>query len=251
LETQYIKTYSPALGREMECKLYGHGGVPVLFIPCQDGRFFDFENFNMSETWAPWIESGQVMVLAIDTLDKETWSDTFAPAYDRVRRHESWINYIVAEVVPMLRDISRERNGGESPRVLTFGCSLGATHAATLFLRFPDLFGGCLALSGIYNAEYGFGNYMDEVVYLNSPVHFMENLPAEHPYIDKYNHSRGIICTGTGAWEQPETALRLRELFEQKGIDIWVDVWGPDVNHDWPWWHKMVPYFLPKLLEKE
>ncbi len=252
METQYIKTYSSALGREMECKLYGHGGVPVLFIPCQDGRFFDFENFKMHDTWAPWIESGQVMVLAIDTIDKESWSDTVAPAYDRIRRHESWINYIVSEVAPLLRRLAAEKNGWEAPpRILTFGCSLGATHAANLFLRFPDLFCGCLALSGIYTAEYGFGNYMDEVVYLNSPVHYIENLPAEHPYVAKYNHSRGILCTGTGAWEEPSTALRLKELFAQKGINIWVDVWGQDVNHDWPWWHKMVEYFLPKLLEKE
>ena len=40
METQYFKDYSPALGREMECKVYGHAGRPMLFIPCQDGRFF-------------------------------------------------------------------------------------------------------------------------------------------------------------------------------------------------------------------
>ena len=40
METQYFKDYSPALGRDMECKVYGHAGRPVLFIPCQDGRVF-------------------------------------------------------------------------------------------------------------------------------------------------------------------------------------------------------------------
>ena len=47
METQYFKAYSPALGRDMECKVYGHAGRPVLFIPCQDGRFFDFENYKI------------------------------------------------------------------------------------------------------------------------------------------------------------------------------------------------------------
>ena len=60
METQYFKEYSPALGRDMKCKVYGHAGRPVLFIPCQDGRFFDFEGFHMTDTWAPWIESGQI-----------------------------------------------------------------------------------------------------------------------------------------------------------------------------------------------
>ena len=57
MEMQYFKEYSPALGREMECKVYGHGGRPMLYIPCQDGRFFDFEDFHMADTLAPWIES--------------------------------------------------------------------------------------------------------------------------------------------------------------------------------------------------
>ena len=31
--TQYMKTYSHELQREMECKFYGHGGKPVLSEP--------------------------------------------------------------------------------------------------------------------------------------------------------------------------------------------------------------------------
>ena len=41
------------------------------------------------------------------------------------------------------------------PGIIAFGCSLGATHAANLFFRFPDQFDGLLALSGIYTADYG------------------------------------------------------------------------------------------------
>ena len=238
-----MKIYSQELGREMESKFYGHGGMPVLFIPCQDGRFFDFENFNMSKTMSPWLESGQVTVMSIDTIDLETYSDTEAPAYDRVRRHEAWMRYIINEAIPMLT----ERTGRQD--VITFGCSLGATHALNLFLRFPDTVRGTLSISGIYDAAYGFGDYMDEHVYNNSPVHYMPNMSDDHPYIEKYNSGKGIVCVGTGAWEIPDSAIALKNVFEQKGIGIWVDIWGNDVNHDWPWWHKMVEYFVPKLLE--
>ena len=248
METQYFKTYSHHLGRDMECKLYGHSGRPVLFIPCQDGRFFDFENFSMAQTWSPWTESGQVMVLAVDTIDTETWSDKFGDPYHRIRRYEAWIRYLTGEVVPFLRQLAYERSGWEGG-VISFGCSLGATHAANLFFRFPDLFCGTLSISGIYTAEYGFGDYMDEVVYQNSPVHYLANLPAGHPYIDLYNRGKGILCSGQGAWEMPETARYLAQLFADKGIGVWVDFWGHDVNHDWPWWHKMVTYFVPRLLE--
>ena len=242
MQTRYLKEYSHVLGREMECKVYGHSGRPVLFAPCQDGRYFDFENFHMDDVFAPWIESGQVMVISIDTMDKETWSGK-GEAYSRIRRHEQWMCYIVDEVVPFIREIS-----GRSD-IIAFGCSLGATHAVNLFFRFPERFTGLLALSGIYTAEYGFGSYMDEVVYRNSPVHYLSNMSPDHPYIARYNRNQGIICVGQGAWEQVDTTCILDELFREKGIDVWVDYWGHDVSHDWPWWYKQVAYFMPKLLE--
>lgn len=249
METQYFKNYSPALGREMECKVYGHAGRPVLFIPCQDGRFFDFENFHMTDVWAPWIESGQVMVFSIDTIDQETWSDKDGDPGRRIRRYEQWIAYITDEMAPFMRAMVNERNGWEGEAgIMVFGCSLGATHAANLYLRRPDLFDRLLALSGIYSAEYGFGGYMDDVVYMNSPVHYMANLPADHPYVEMFNRKKAVICVGQGPWELPETTCRLRDIFAEKDIHIWVDLWGYDCAHDWDWWYKQVVYFLPYLL---
>ena len=249
MEMQYFKEYSQALGRDMECKVYGHAGRPVLFIPCQDGRFFDFENYHMADYWAPWIEAGKAMVFAIDTIDQETWSDKSGNPYWRIRRHEQWIKFITDEMAPFIRETANRRNGWEGyPGIIAFGCSLGATHAANLFFRFPNQFDGLLALSGIYTADYGFDGYMDELVYQNSPVHYLSNMPADHPYIGRYNRNKGIICVGQGPWERPETTFALQDIFRAKGINTWVDVWGYDCAHDWPWWYKQVEYFLPRLL---
>lgn len=249
MEMQYFKMYSPALNRDMECKVYGHAGKPVLFIPCQDGRFFDFEGYKMAEVWSPWIESGQVMVIAIDTIDKETWSDKNRNADYRINRHEEWMRYITNEVVPFIQHIAMERNGwAEAPGIMTFGCSLGATHAVNLFYRFPQHFDSMMALSGIYTSEYGFGTYMNAQIYENSPIHYLDQMPYHHPYINLYNRGRSVICVGQGAWEQPETTRKLDEIFKRNGINTWVDFWGSDVNHDWPWWYKQVVHYLPWLL---
>ena len=251
MEKEYYKNYSPALGRDMECLVYGHAGRPVLYIPCQDGRFVDFENFHMTDTLAPWIDAGQIMVFSIDTVDKESWSGDGDP-YWRVRRHEQWINYITQELVPFIRELTNRKNGWSGyPGIIAFGCSLGATHAANLYFRFPDLFDGLLALSGLYTASYGFGDYMDELVYLNSPVDYLAGLSSDHPFVNLYNRHRGVICVGQGAWEQPETTRRVDELCREKGINLWVDYWGYDVNHDWPWWYKQAVYFFPWLLGGE
>lgn len=249
METQYFKQYSHALSREMECKVYGYAGRPVLYIPCQDGRFFDFENFSMTDVWSPWINSGQIMVFAIDTIDQETWSSENGDPRWRICRHEQWIRYITDEMVPFMRHLTNDRNGWTGyPGVMVFGCSLGATHAANLYFRRPDLFDGLLALSGIYTAEYGFGQYMDDLVYANSPVHYLANMPADHPYIELYNLKKAIICVGQGPWELPDSTRQLQWILQSKGIDAWVDFWGYDCSHDWYWWYRQVEYFVPYLL---
>ena len=249
METQYFKWYSPELNRDMEMKVYGHAGRPVLFIPCQDGRFFDFENFKMTDTWAPWIERGEVMVFSIDTMDLETWSNKTGDPRWRIERHEQWMRYIVNEVAPFIQQMANERNGWDGiPGIISFGCSLGATHAANLFFRYPEIFTGTLALSGIYNASYGWDGYMDQDVYNNSPVDYLAGMSWDHPYIEKYRNNRGIICVGQGAWEMPETTRRVAEIVAEKNMGVWVDFWGHDVAHDWDWWYKQVPYFVPHLL---
>ena len=252
MEMNDYKSYSPALGCDMECKVYGHKGRPVLFIPCQDGRFYDFENFHMTDTWAPWIESGKVMVFAIDTVDQETWSDTKGDPYWRIRRYEQWLDYITDELVPFMRNMVNDRNGWSGyPGIMVFGCSLGATHGANLYFRRPDLFDRLLALSGLYSTEYGFGSYMDEVVYRNSPIRYLGDMPEDHPFIQLYNLKKAVICVGQGPWELPESTRQLDRILKAKKIDAWVDYWGYDCSHDWYWWYKQVEYFLPYLLNEE
>ena len=155
------------------------------------------------------------------------------------------MDYLTREMAPLILD----RTG--QPGIVAFGCSLGATHAANLYLRRPDLFDGLLALSGIYTAGYGFDSYMDEVVYQNSPVHYMENLPEDHPYIPLFNRQRAAICVGLGPWEIPDSTRQLADIFRRKGIHTWVDFWGYDCAHDWPWWYKQAVYFFPWLLGGE
>lgn len=248
MEKMYFKNYSYKLGRDMEMCLYGHGGRPVLFIPCQDGHFYDFESFHMAEVLSPWLDSGQIMVFSINTIDKETWSDTVTDPGHRSYMHECWMEYIFYEAVPFIKGMAHERNHVDDQGIIAFGCSLGATHAVNLYLRRPDLFSGLLALSGIYTASYGFGDYRDERVYLNSPVDYMRGLPADHPYIEQFNKQKAVICVGQGAWEQPDTTRELDAICKEKGINIWFDYWGTDVNHDWPWWFRQAEYYMPFLL---
>ena len=40
MKVEYFKEYSNCLNREMEFKIYGHTGIPLLVFPAQDGHFY-------------------------------------------------------------------------------------------------------------------------------------------------------------------------------------------------------------------
>ena len=229
----------------MEFKVYGHGGKSVLFVPCQGGRFFDFENFKMLDAWADWIESGQCRVFSVDCIDNEAWAAQGADNRWRIENHERWYNYIVNELVPTIHYIAC--NGDP---IMTFGCSMGAMHAANLYYRRPDLFDSCFAISGLYDNKLFFGDYCDDLVYNNCPCLYLQNMPQDHWYMDLYRSQKSLVVCGQGAWEEPllESTRWLDTVCRSKGIPTRFEYCGYDVNHDWPWWFKMVKTYLPWLL---
>lgn len=249
MEIRYFKKYSNHLGRDMEFKVYGHHGKPILYVPCQGGRFVDFEGFHMDDILKPWIEQGRVMVFSIDTIDNETWANKGGDKRWRIEQHERWYNYIVEEMVPMIHDIAGDRNWHQEA-IMTFGCSMGAQHAANLIFRRPDLFDACLALSGVYDSRDAFGDYMDDLVYANSPCDYIAGMPTDHPYIQMYNERKIIICVGQGAWEDvlKDSTAWLAHVLWTKGINASVNFWGYDVNHDWNWWYVQANTYLPQIL---
>lgn len=250
MEIKYFKEYSYRLGRDMEYKVYGSRGKPLIVIPCQSGRFYEFEDMKMLDIYAPYIEEGRIQVFAVDSIDGETLADfACGDLRARVQRHESWIRYIVEEAVPRFSAVNTAANGWEM-RFAVAGLSLGALHAATLFFRYPDVFDAVLCLSGIYSNEYYFGDYHDELTYGNSPQQFLLNMPQDHPYLEKYRRGKIILCVGQGAWENEtlESTRYMDAVLRQKNIPARVEYWGADVCHDWNWWYVQAAYFLPALL---
>ncbi len=246
MNVEYHKWYSPNLNKEMELKVYGHSGKPLIIFPCQDGRFYDAENFGMINSIAHFIENGKIKVFSVDSIDWESWTNQFIHPFERGKRYEQYHQYITNEVIPFIKCHNHD---GQS-RCFVTGASMGAYHAANFFFRHPYYFDGVIALSGIYQLKMFVGDYYDNYVYFNSPLHFLQNLNDQN-LINWYRQSKIVIACGQGAWEDEmiQETFALKRILEQKGINAWVDFWGFDVNHDWPWWNKMLPYFLSKILD--
>lgn len=243
MNIEYHKWWSDCLQQEMELKVYGQGGKPAIVFPAQGGRFYEFEDFGMVNACQPFLGDEKLQLYTVDSLDRQTWANWEAHPADRARRHEDYDRYITSEVVAFIRS-----HNPYTGKCLSTGCSMGAYHAANFFFRHPDIFDAVISLSGIYRLNMFIGDYMDENVYFNSPLAYLTNL-SDPWYLEQYKESKIIICTGQGAWEERmlEDAHALRILLEEKGVQAWIDIWGSDVNHDWPWWRKMMPYFLGSL----
>ncbi|MCD7840525.1 MAG: esterase [Erysipelotrichaceae bacterium] len=252
MKVEWYKEYSECLNRDMEFKVYGHGGKPILVFPAQDGRYFDFEGFGMVKAVEGFIEEGKIQLFCCDSLDQESWSAVNDDPRHRTYMMEQWFYYIVNELAPRIFEINSYGNDGNyADGILTSGCSMGATHAVNFMFRRPDIFNGTIALSGYYDSDIFFGDYHDDILYRNCPIQYLNGMAYDHPYVEMYRHCDIIICCGQGSWEDEmiRSTSRMKELLEYKDIPAWIDFWGYDVNHDWPWWRKQLPYFLSEVLK--
>lgn len=244
MHVEHHEYHSHHLNRPMPFKLYGHAGKPVVVFPSSGGRYYEYEDFQMIDAVRSFIDRGKIRIYAADSADRDSWLNKEASPGDRARAHNAYDRYIIEELVPFIR-----QHAGWQGKLGATGCSMGGFHSANFFFRHPDVFDLVIALSGIYDARFFTGGDLSDTdVYLNSPVDYLKNL--EDPfYLDHFREADIMICTGQGAWEDDsvrDTRL-LEEVVRGKGIPAWFDYWGDDVNHDWPWWRKQMPYFLGVL----
>jgi len=239
--------FSPSLHREMTLKVYGHWGLPLLVFPCSLGRYFDYEGMGMIDQIADFIDAGRIKLFCVDSVDAESWYNFTASPADRNARHQAYDRYIVDEVVPFIRNHCNQPD----IRIMANGCSMGAYHAVNIFLKHPDLFAGTIALSGLYrldHIEFGIAAADIPAVYFNSPLHYLPSLNSGW-FMDWYRRGNIVVCVGQGAWEAEalEDTRSLDAVFREKRIPAWIDFWGQDVDHDWPWWFRQMRHFLDQL----
>lgn len=232
MNREYHRWWSPRLNKNMEMLIFGHAGHPLLIFPSSMGRYFEFEDREMIATLADRIQSGQLMIFCVDSVDEESWYNKRANPADRIRRHDAYEQYILHEVLPLIR----HRSGRIDLTV--GGCSFGGYHAANFALRHPDAVTKCVSMSGAFDNQGFLKGYSDDLSYLHNPTQYVPNLNDawyhQHFQRDWYmilaasNHD---ICLGDN--------YNMAELLGRKGIPHRLDVWNNNMPHDWPLWRLM------------
>jgi esterase/lipase superfamily enzyme len=235
--------YSPNLNMEMPLVSYGYAGPPLLMFPTAAADYLENERFFLVKAVEPAIMAGRIRLFSIDSINKHAWMDRSLPKPEQARRQALYSGYVEEEVVPYIRSAV----GNRSERIGTTGASFGAFHAANAFFRRPDLFDTLIGMSGFYDLGPSYlRGYSDENCFFNNPAWYVPGL-NDGPLETLQHHSRIVIATGQGAYEAPDASRNFSEILHRKSIPHWLDLWGHDVNHDWPWWRKMLPHFIDKL----
>jgi len=218
--------------------IFGHAGMPAVVFPTSCGRFFEFEDRGMVGAIGGEIEAGAVQLFCVDSVDAESWYNLEVHPRQRVSRHGSYENYILREVLPLVRRCNPK------PKLASIGCSFGGYHAMNIALKHPHLFSGCLSMSGVFDLN-GLGflrGYYNEECYFNLPLDYLPNL-TEHAILDRMKHNNYVLATGVHdeCWNDNE---RLAAILRAKHIPVRLDVWGDNTGHDWPWWQRMAQAYL-------
>lgn len=238
MNREYHKWHSQELGRDMEMLVFGHAGLPAIVFPTSQARFHEFEDNGMVAAVSDKLDGGDLQLFCVDSVDAESWYNRGVGQRWRIARHVQYDNYIVREVAPYVR----WRNW--SPHLIAMGCSFGGYHAVNVSFRHPDVFTGCLSMSGAFDLK-GLGflpDYYDEDVFYNQPLDYLPNL-SDPWFLDQMRQRNYLLATGVHdqCWNDNE---RLAGILRNKGIPVRLDVWGEGARHDWPWWQRMVQVYL-------
>ena len=242
MKREYHRWFSHRMDRDMELLVFGHGGAKVLAFPTRDGRFYEYENIGIVGSLAHKINSGQIQLFCVDSVDHESLYCFWRHPADRIRRHMQFEDYILNEVLPFMSSINPH------PCTIAQGSSLGAYHAANIAFRHPHLFRKLSAFSGRYDLTLNiesfrdlFDGYHDENIYFHNPSHFLPNLNCEH----RLQHLRDMDIVFTIGRDDPflDNNLHLSRVLGEKGIHHALHIWDGRA-HRASAWRKMAPLYI-------
>lgn len=225
---------------DMPLVAYGDAGYPLLMFPTAAADYLEYERFYLVDSIKELIEQGKIRAYSINSVNKYSLLNRESHPGWKVEMLNRYDRYIVDEVLPLIRN-----ECGPDARPLVTGASLGAFLAVNTYFKHSDAFRGVIAMSGSYDIyNYLDKGYYDENVYFNNPDMYVRNLNDEHHLPRLRQADSIVIVTGQGSYEAPDRSREFSALLHSKGIPHRLDVWGHDVNHDWVWWRRMLPYYL-------
>lgn len=237
MNREYHKWYSPRLNRDMELLLFGTGGRPVIIFPTSMGRFYQNEDASLIHTLQGHIESEQLQLVCVDSVDNESWYNRSISPHDRGVRQSQYEQYLIHEVLPFFRG----RNHRVDNELNLSGSSFGAYHAVNFGFKHPELVRRIVAMSGAFSLQFLVRSEYDSDVYFNSPIDYVSNLHDDW-YLSRMRQQDIVLAVGSEDICLNSTR-QMSEVLWAKAVPNYLDIWG-GAWHDWPWWKLMALKFF-------
>ena len=242
MQRDYHCWYSTRVGRMMELLVFGYAGAKVLVFPTRDGRFYEYEKLRIVHQLAPKINTGQLQLFCVDSVDHDSLYCFWKHPADRIQHHIRFEEYILHEVIPFMQ------HKNQHPCTIAHGCSLGAFHAANIAFRHPHLFQKLSAFSGRYDLTLRvesftdlFNGYYDDAIYFHTPTHFLPNLPCDW----RLQHLRQMDIVLVIGKDDPFLGNNryLSHILHSKGICHQLHEWDERAHRGY-YWRRMAALYV-------
>jgi esterase/lipase superfamily enzyme len=232
--------YSNRMKHQLSLARWGHFGVPVLVFPTAGGDAEEVERHHLVGHLWPLVEAGRIKVYSCDSLAGAAMAKDEASVEYRCWLFNQFQQAMANEVVPAIH-----ADSAGPQEVVVAGASIGAFNSLAMICRYPQLFRAAVCMSGTFDIQPFIGGFTDDL-FFSSPIHFLPGLDG--PVLEVLRHRFVYFASGSGAWENVGESWRAAEVLGTKGVPNRVDDWGPEYEHDWPTWWKMLPTYVEQAL---
>ena len=233
--------YSGRVERDVTITRWGHYGWPVIVFPTAGGDAEEIERMGLVAACGELIEAGRVKLYSCDSVAGAVMLRGEGPAAYQAAVLNGFHGFVREEMIPAVRLDCR----GPGITVITAGASIGAFNAVATLCRYPDAVSHAIGMSGTYDIARFIGGDAGMDLYFSSPLAFVPGLDG--PLLEVLRQRFVILASGQGRWENVGESWRLADVLGAKGIPNRVDAWGPEHDHDWPTWRRMLPQYLDEL----
>ncbi len=218
-----LEWWSPSVGRNMDLKVFGKSGTPVILLNNTDEPEISLMNalsFQLKN------EHNQIFCLTLGN-DEVLNNQNIQPDIRLIKNNQLEC-YLIDEVVP------RIHQENTNSFVILAGLGLGAYYAANFAFKHPDHFRKLIAISGKYDIRSFFQPFYNEDIYYNNPMDYLPNL-TEKRFLNSIVKMDIRFAVGN---EDPnlEETYRICNILQQKSISYQLDIWNendPNVDNHW------------------
>ncbi|MDQ3456990.1 MAG: alpha/beta hydrolase-fold protein [Actinomycetota bacterium] len=233
--------FSDRVQTEVNLVRWGTFGRPVLIFPTAGGDAEEVERHGLVDACAPLIDSGRVKLYSIDSIAGQAMMTKPGSPQHRLWMLNQFHDCVRREVVPAIHSDL----GGQPLGIIATGASIGAFNAVAMLCRYPDVFSAAIGMSGSYAIERFYDRPWTKDLYFSAPLQFLPGLDGWA--LDLLRERYAILASGEGEWENVGESWTMANALGAKGIPNRVDNWGPQWDHQWPTWWRMLPQYLDEL----